>query len=200
MKPKEKNIYDVAKPFYIVLNMFGLACFKIDRNSRVLVTTALNKCLFAAFLVLWGLMNILHRNVVFESGAKSNLLDDLRGYQYKLQHYFGVLVLVYNFAQRKHVESLLKSLDNFDRFSRVFGSGFKPRFTHVIATIAFLVFLLTILLLHTVETCIMFPQFTVIQHIVYVQIMMFFLVVTQQFTISVNSVSIRLTHFIVSFE
>lgn len=202
MKKKEKNIYDIAKPFYFALNCFGLACFEIDKNSGVLRTTKLNKCIFAVFYLFWGWMNYFrfNRATIFETGAKSEFLDEILGYQYRLQHYLGVLILVYNFAQRKHVGNLLQSLDNFDRFSQILGWGFKHRSNFVNSMIAFLVLSLTILLLHCVETIFLIPRLTVTHLIIFVQIMLFFLVISQQFTISVNSVSVRLTHLSENFE
>lgn len=200
MKLKEKNIYDVAKPFYIVLKFFGLACFKID--SKVLKTTALHKCLFVVFLIFWMFLKVVRfiHETVSASSAKSDLLDGLWFFQYNLQHYFGIIILIYNFAQRQHVERLLKSLDDFDRLSRILGWPFKPRSTLVFAMIAFLFLSLTILILHCVELLIKIPQLSWAQHAIYIQIMLFFLVVIQQFTLNVNFVGLRLNHLTNSFE
>lgn len=199
---KEKNIYDVAKPFYVLLNFFGLACFKFDEKNRILKTTALNFCIFAVFLVSWLWMNVFRfsRKTIFEIGVKSKLLDDLCGGLYKIQHLFGILVHIYNFAQRKSVETLFKSIENFDHTCRSLQWNFKPRSTFCHVMIAIFILLLTIVILHCVELLLKMSRFTVPQLLIYTFVMMFYVVVIQQFAISINFVGVRLTVIARNFE
>lgn len=50
-----------------------------------------------------------------ETGVQSNLLDRLLQYQYALQHFFTVFVVVFSFSKRKNVEHFLKLIYKFDQ-------------------------------------------------------------------------------------
>lgn len=199
---KEKNIYDVSKPLYIISYCFGLACFKIDRNSRVLRTTSLNLCIFAMNLLFWGWSTMLRFNqdYNYQTGARSKLLDKLVSCQFTLQHVFGILVVVYNFMQRKHIEILLKSLDNFDRVFRSLRWRFEPSQSFLKVMVVLTIVGLIMLALHGIELLVEVPLFDGKGAFIYVQFMLFFLVISQQFAISVKFVDIRLSVLTNNFQ
>lgn len=126
-----KEVYRSFKPFFIILKVFGLACYKLDEKTEELKTAFLDWVLFFASIFLWAVLiwmqifKKMHTNYV--SGIDSSILENLWQYQFVLQHFFGLVVSIFNFWHRKSIGKLLKLIFDFDRKIKKLGWSYEPR-------------------------------------------------------------------------
>lgn len=114
-----RDIYGSLKPFFVILKIFGLACYRLDEKSKKLKTTLFDWILFLASVLLWGVtiwMQVFRKmNSNYVSGIDSSILDGLWRYQFVFQHFFGLVVVIFNFCHRESVGRLLKIIFDFDQ-------------------------------------------------------------------------------------
>lgn len=192
-----KNIYQILKPFYFILNVFGLACYTFDSKTKKLTATPARVIALILALCSWfWILYRLQQDINFEAGMKSKLMYRLWKYQYLFQHILGLVVITFNFAQRTTVGNILESINNFDRHGKRLGWDFKPSLRFYKTIIAQFCVSSILLIIQSVMIWTETPDTMFFHLIDYFFINGFFLVITQQFTISANFIEIRLTALI----
>jgi hypothetical protein len=118
MSSEKVNSFSSWRLVCLFLKPIGLAFYSIDDKKQILKTSIwdyfhITIKVLVAILFIWlyyGYARI--RN--YKSGAKMSILDEVWKHQYKVQLYLSVVLIIYNFIQRKRVESFLKKLSKFD--------------------------------------------------------------------------------------
>lgn len=119
MTKNNTDIYSSFGVFFYVLKTLGLAAYEFDRKDLEFKTTWNSFLQFTVSILVWtafacyNLTNL--RLEPFDSGVQSKFLDKLWQYQFFLQNLLTVLIVVFNFFQRKNIENFLKLLFNFDQ-------------------------------------------------------------------------------------
>lgn len=113
-----KDVYVVLKPLFIILKIFGLASYRLDAESKKLKTTITDWILFFASLCLWcgmiWMQAFRKMNNTYVSGIDSPILDSLWRYQFVFQHFSGLTIVIFNFYHRQSVVKFLKIISDFD--------------------------------------------------------------------------------------
>lgn len=114
----KRDIYESSKFLFVCLKIVGLAPYKLNTKAQKLTTTLSNYVEFAIAITAWAFLTWVQIRSsccdYFDSGVKSKLLDKLWLYQYLLQHLFACLVIIFNFRERKTIETCLKTVHDFD--------------------------------------------------------------------------------------
>lgn len=128
-KAETEDIYHSATYFFYILKLLGLAPYSFDRKTLRFRMRTFNKLLLLGFILTWtSLSYMLIKSINengFDTGAQSNILDNLLQYQYFNQHLFAGFTVVYSFLKRKHVEKFLRLILKFDLLTDQLGWKFK---------------------------------------------------------------------------
>lgn len=207
----QSNTFSLCKPFYFILKFFGLACFTIDEKTKKLRSTLFDKILFVFILTIWIICSWIQFSRRMPSYVGSSvadvILDSLWYHQHNIQHVFGVLVILFNFKQRKIVGKLVKTLLDFDQKAETLGwivNSQKLIFAAVVSTFSALVVLTAVasaLYAYKYEWIQRLTPATIaFNTISYSIILLFFLVVSQQFIVGAFCVRSRITTIARNFE
>jgi hypothetical protein len=156
--------------------------------------TVLSATWIALTLISWNKFAELDQ----DSGAKSNLLDQLWKYQYLLQHFLASLIIVYNFTKRRSLEKLMRLIYNFDKLMKSLDLGFKTaywKYTIVVLHALTLAIILTYQLIaiyvhgssdlqNELISIVMIVANVVINHI--------YLMISMQFIMNAHYINVRL--------
>lgn len=200
---RQSDIYSLCKLFYFNLKFFGLACFTIDSKTRQLRTTLFDKFLFVFSLTIWIICTWIQFSQKMPSHVGSSvvdiILDSLWYHQHNIQHIFGIAVIAFNFKQRKVIGKLLTAIYDFDQKSKILGWGLPSQSLLFVAAI--LTFIASAVLT-AVASALYAYKYNWIQLLSaasiafnalnYSLMLLFFLVVSQQFIVSAFSVRSRL--------
>lgn len=112
------EIYDSLKYFFYILRPFGLAPFGFDLKARKLKTKFTNifnlTCLVPLIcMIFWHMTAFRFSNS--QTGFQSSMLDCLWQYQFMIQHFLAVFVIIFNVLKRRNIEKLLLKLSEFDK-------------------------------------------------------------------------------------
>lgn len=114
-----RDVYGSLKPFYLILKLFGFACYQIDANTKKLKTAFFDWIWFLASVCLWSgliwmqVFRDMHKT--YKSGIDSPILDSLWRYQFIIQHFFALVVVIFNFWHRESTGKFLKIIFDFDQ-------------------------------------------------------------------------------------
>lgn len=115
---EKKDIYRISKPFFLITKFFGLACFTVDAKTEVLRTSWFDISLFISTIILWAVsswVQLGRKALIEDTNVESVILDTLWFFQYTIHHYLALIMVMFNFKQRKVVGKVLKTFNDFDR-------------------------------------------------------------------------------------
>lgn len=136
----------MAKLCFLVLKVFGLACYSVDAKTKSIRTTLFDKILFVTTVLLWTSLiwlQLRHKLIFDKSDVKKWFISNLWMYSIITQHFFGLAVVVNNFMLRTRIEKLLKIIRDFDQ--KLLRCGWKSNSQEKLfrnASVVFLIFLL----------------------------------------------------------
>lgn len=191
---KKESIYDVAKYFYIIHHVFGLAWFKFNWKTKELTRTSLRTVFFIMTVSLW-LFFIWHRfcnGRPFDTGSKSQLLDNIFQYQYSLQLVLALLVIINNFSRTKSIEKILNSLNNFDQHCSSLDWFIEGQRTLVALAFAFFGAGLLVTAVYGSFQYILFRELSILHRIVSCYVILFFFFITGEFIFCAHFIRLRL--------
>lgn len=205
------DIFKLCKPFYAILKAFGLACFTIDKKTKALKVTLFDKMFLAVTIFLWISLTKVQLSKRFDAKYKnvvdSTLLDNLWLHQYIIQHVCGLFTIVYSFAQRKKIGDLLKIISNFDRKSSNFNcnaTGQEKIFRMSILLFLICIFILILyVIIFSIKNNFSTRYTTAVIAVSccnYFFIVLFYVVLSEQFIVSVFCIRARLTALIIKLR
>lgn len=199
---KARNIYQILKPFYLLLSVFCLATYKFDRKTRKLTLTAPGIVAFVVTLCFWAwtILYRLEQDMSFDPEPRLKLLDRLWAIQYNLHHILGLLIMIVNFAKRTTVANILELLNNFDRQVKSLGWNFEASLRFYSLMIAQFVISSVIFLAQCIHLWFLAENVMIEHFIAYVLVMGVFLLTCQQFAIAANFIDVRLSKMIDNVE
>lgn len=123
MSPSSQEVFGSNRVFFSILKVLGLASYDLDRSGK-LKTGLKNYAWFLGTLIFWSGMCWLQlerlKRISMKSGIQSKILDHLWRYQYLLQHFIAVFVIIHNFTLRNSVENFLEKVKEFDKLAKNF--------------------------------------------------------------------------------
>lgn len=193
----------MEKVFFFISKAFGLTCYSTDSTSKLITTSKFDKIWVIFWTCLWTstawiqIQNRLFKDV---PRSESSNLQYLYAYQYTLHNVSGLIVIIFSFMKRKRVEKILKLFDVFDE--KMSSIGWKSKSPAKVYKIAVILFILCLLL------SLICVALTVIDHKLsqdFVSlssvleplddgfILLFFLILLEQFIIKVYCIRNKLT-------
>lgn len=193
-KTGKESIYDVAKYFYFVHHAFGLACFNFNSKTKELTRSPLRIVFFIITIIFW-LVFIWHRfcnGRPFDTGARSQLLDNILQYQYSIQLVLALLVVINNFSRSKSIEKLLKSLNSFDKECQSLGWKIECQKKVLVISIGFFVAGFLVTAIYGSFQYMLFQELSILHRIVSCYVIIFFFFITGEFIFLAHSIKHRI--------
>ncbi|KAL7023528.1 hypothetical protein ACKWTF_012656 [Chironomus riparius] len=139
---KAQNIYQAAIPFHYLAKLFGLGTYRITSLECDIKSSSCDLVVLAGTVSFWTLLAAYH---IFQTFGFSSKLEDNSKYLNQIQQLSLITAITctifygpINHIQRRHIQTMLKSFDDFDQKLR------KVHWTHQIknSRISFLVFMI----------------------------------------------------------
>lgn len=125
------DIYYSASFIFYILKFFGFAFYSFNRRTLKFHTNCFNYFILVTSIALWIILiwffHLSAEEKQFESGVRSNLLDDLWQNQYLIQHYLAIGAVVFVFCRRKNIENFLKMIYMTDELTKRFDWTFQVK-------------------------------------------------------------------------
>lgn len=197
------DTFRLCKPFYFILKAFGLGCYSLDKKTKALKVTLLDKFIFIASIGLWILFIKIQLNkrfaVDYITEVNSALLNNLWLHQYIIQHICGLSSIVFSFFQTRKIEDFFKIIENFDQKAANFNLNIKCQEkifkTAIFLFVNYVLLLLLYLIMYAVDNYFSGKYSTAVIMINcfnYVFILLFYVVLSEQFVISALCIRARL--------
>lgn len=205
MESTGKNIYYSAEFFFYILKSMGLAPYRFDKESQSLKMNFWNHLQFVVAVVIWIILIYvqlgLYDGLKFETGIQSSFLERLWKYQYILQHYLAIAVIIFSYLKREHVENYLKQIFTFDQIVEKLNWRVKVVHSRMHVLLFYLISMLMILFYMIFAIHIygiygkisMNPVTMTVKFIQYIVMNEFVLIVSLQFILSTHCIKSRLT-------
>lgn len=196
------DIYSSNAGFYYILKVLGLAPFGFDREKLRLKVTSTNYFQFTASLAFWVYMTWVEHasrgTEQYEVGIQSNLLESIWKYQFTIQHFLAIGLVIFSFIKWKHVDNLLILIHFFDLHLQNLQWEFQPKQNNVWFPVVFFLLSLVVTTSFTLflTTNGDYGNITNIMQGLrvfnYLLINIFFLIVSMNFILSVSCINQRL--------
>lgn len=196
------DIYKLSKPFFYIAKFFGLACYTVDTKTKVLRTSRFDILLFVATMVIWFTslwIQLARKTLIDTTNLESLILGTFWFHQLNIHHYLALLLVTFNFTQRRTVRNLLKTLNDFDRkFGKLGWVSKSQEMLFIVAVVIFFSYLL-IVVVYNIGFVLKYnwfermPAATVAFYTTnYCLVVFFYFVVSQQFIVCAFCVRGRL--------
>lgn len=202
VKKVSNDIYHSASFTFLILKFLGLAPYRFDRKTLSFQMDVWNYFVFITSVIICMIMIwFSFEKSSFNSGVQSSLLENLRLYQYLMQHYLPVVAIIFVFYQRKKIEHFFKLIYKFDESIKTFGWAFKVTHSRYFGLIVFMssTFLMLFYVIMTVFVIEVYkdaPHISkaggLLRSTAYIIINEFYLMVSMQFILSTYCVYARL--------
>lgn len=194
----------LCKPFYIIVKAFGLACYSFDKKTKALKATIFDKIYFATAIGLWVILLKIQLskrfNFDYKDVVNSTLLNNLWLHQYIIQHICGLSVIIYSFFQQRKIGDILKLISNFDEKVVKFNcqaKGQENNFKILIISFVICVFILLVyVVIFSIEnnfSAKYSTAVTIISCFNYSFVLLFYVVLSEQFIICAFSIRARIS-------
>lgn len=193
-----ESVFHSSLPFHYLTKFIGLGFYKFNVDGQPFEIHIGHKISFILTVVSWTATTIFNLAVSFEkyfdgSQVDSDFLDKVSFFEMLMEMTFGLLLIIYNQKNVKHIHKLLVSMNNFDETLKEFKWRFLilNSWRYFLVVVGTAVYIIAAIFIHRVQTT-KLDLFEFFELMVFTTNLLLFTAVLCQFTVSVLGIKTRL--------